>query len=188
MRPVARPTGTGRLAALRAWTERNVLSTRQQAAGSGLQGGCNRTGWGRGAPPSPPPFGRPNRKAGVAVANGGLQVFAPRPPPQNRLTHLVAREPPCPVPLSRPHRAANEAAPSERPTLPPQLACRQRSTRPASPDAFKAPSILLAAPCHRGRIRPRGRNRPRSADRPAIGPRESRTTLSNKPTPAMTPR
>ena len=72
------PPSLRRFSALRAWTE-SVLSTRQQATGAGLITQTSALGNANVAPPEPPPFGRPVRKAGLMKPVAGFQVFSHRP-------------------------------------------------------------------------------------------------------------
>jgi len=110
-------------ATLRAWTE-SLLSTRQQATGSGLMGEADAVGDASAAPPLPPPFGRPKRNGLRAESDQSLQVFGPvRTPPFSR-TRLVAGEPPDPVPLGRELQAFGDRAAATRRPGRPQLQAR----------------------------------------------------------------
>ena len=175
VRSLAGPTLFGPPATLRAETETFCLPG--DARGGGLISEVKRL-WscnGRGAWPRLPSVA-PKRTRPACRVRPSLPGIQRRPDSALDLAHLVAGEPPRPVPLSRPHRAASEAAPSERPTLPPQLACRQRSTRPASPNASSAPRRSPQPWRPPSGSRPKAGKPAVSSDRPGNDLRGSRTT------------
>lgn len=105
-------------ATLRAWTE-SLLSTRQQATGSGLMGEADALGDANAAPPLPRQQSCPHAESRTRQAVRLLPGIQQTNGFTIRLAHLAAGEPPHPVPLGRVLQASGgRAAATRRPGRP----------------------------------------------------------------------